>query len=696
MGYRIGIDIGGTFTDLTMTDSHGKIYQAKTPSVPTDPPLAMARGLDNLASATGLDRADLLAETDIILHGTTVALNTLLQRRGAKIGLLCTAGFRDSMEIRLGHKEEALRLSRSAAPQPPLIPRYLRLPVTERISKHGVVLTELDRDDVRTHAHTFAENGVEAIAISYLWSFMNPRHEYATKDVLNELLPGVHVYPSADVCPQIREYDRTSTTCVAAYVGPAVDSYIRSLEKFLRAEGYRGELRYTQSNGGISGADSVLRKPVVLANSGPASGPTAGLFFSRGSQLDTIITTDMGGTSFDACLIQSGVTDTVLSVDMDGHRLSLPMVNVNSAAAGGNSIAWIEHGLLRVGPQSAEANPGPVCYMKGGTEPTVTDANVCLGFFNQEALLGGKFEIDAKAAERAIATKLAEPLGITTLGAAKAVYQVVTKHMADTLQQVSLERGHDPRDFAMVVGGGSGAAHCWPLAKSLSVSQVLIPKYASTFCAFGALAADLKHDYATGYVGRLADLDFDAVNDAFAGMTAEGRALLAQENVEDRDVTIRKRIDIRYVNQIYEIPIEISDEDLKNGDSSSIAAAFHAEHQRLYLYSDENDPCEVTRLSVEAVGAHGQDTLRISQADRTGAPAPEITTVTPVSSREALFPDLPAPIEVPVYDGNHLTTGAVVPGPALIEEPTMTIVVFPDAVVDVLPGSVYRMTDKEK
>src|SRR6266511_4035026 len=387
--YRIAIDIGGTFTDLIAAADDGRVHEAKVPSDRAHPEAALAAGLGELASTIGYgDTRSLLLDTRIIIQGTTVAINAVLQGKGVRTGLLCTRGFRDALEIRLGYKEE--RYVFPYAPPPVLVPRPARLPVTERVDADGQVLIPLDESDVERAAAKLRDQGVEAVAICFLWSFLYPEHERRAEAVLRERLPGVFVTTSADVLPRIREYNRTSTTVLNAYVGPIVERYVTGTEGILRDLGFQGRIRYVQSNGGLAEAREVTRRPVLLLVSGPAAAPAAGLQFASLAGRD-FITIGMGGTSFDTCLVRDGLPDMRASTDLNRYRVATPLIDVHTIGAGGGSIASVDEGLVRVGPESAEAVPGPACYMRGGTRATVTDANVVAGLLNPQELLDGRF-----------------------------------------------------------------------------------------------------------------------------------------------------------------------------------------------------------------------------------------------------------------------------------------------------------------
>jgi len=480
MGYRLGIDTGGTFTDFVLMQEDVMPRLVKTPSVPDDPPRAIRTGLLQLADQVGVDLTGLLANCDLIIHGTTVALNALIQHRGARVGLLCTKGHEDSLEIRLAHKEDGHRYDFQFPPAKMLVPRHLRMPIEERVTSDGNVLTPLREADVVAAVERFKQEGVDSIAICFLWSFLNPAHERRAATIVAERFPEAYLTVSADLLPQIREYTRVSTIAVNAFVGPVLRQSIGEIEEMIRGLGYTRPIRYMQSNGGVSSGETISRKAVYAINSGPAAGPTGGLFYGRLADRRSLLTLDMGGTSTDISIMEHGEVDIVKNIDVSRYRLGIPLVNVVSIGAGGGSIAWLDSkGILRVGPQSAEAVPGPACYQRGGSEPTVTDALVVLGYLNPDYLLGGGFRIDRGAAQAVIHDKVATPLGLSDEKAALGIFSVVNANMVGGIRAVSVERGYDPRDFVLVVGGGATSAHVARLAGDLEINEVIIPKLAS-------------------------------------------------------------------------------------------------------------------------------------------------------------------------------------------------------------------------
>jgi N-methylhydantoinase A len=692
VSYRLGIDIGGTFTDFILADGSGQTRLFKVSSTPDTPAVALSEGLDAIATELGLETDEFVRSCDLIVHGTTVATNALIQRKGARTALLCTQGFRDSFEIRQGYKEE--RYDFTYAPPPMLVPRSLRRPVLERMTKEGDVYVELDEEQVREQIAFLRREGVEAVAVSFLWSFLNPAHEQRVGQILAEEFPGAFRSLSIDILPQIREYDRTSTTIVNAFVGPILERYIHQIESMfddrIGANRNGTRIRFMQTNAGFSSGEALARRPVYALNSGPAAAPMAGLHFGRQLGYENIVTVDMGGTSFDVCLVENGLPDTVKNVDVCRYRLGIPMINIHTIGAGGGSIAWLDRGgVLNVGPQSAEAFPGPACYGRGGTEPTVTDANVVLGYFNPRALLAGKLAIDQAAAERAIEEKVARPADLSLAEAAHGIFEVVNHNMTMGIREVSVERGYDPREFAMVVGGGAGPVHAGRLAAELQVPVVIVPKIASAFCAFGEVVADLRHDYVSSYATPtpLREADLKRLNTLLEDMERRGRAELAQEGVGDGEVVITRSLEMRYQGQVHECSVLIGGGLIDEEGVDLIEELFHQKHEALYTYAERDEGiCELINLLVTVRGTQpplAQPELPVGTDD----PAAALRDQRPVYfSEHGTF------IDTPVYDGEHVRAGNVFTGPAVIEEPTTTIVVYPGSTVTLDPRGLYVMT----
>jgi N-methylhydantoinase A len=686
VSYRIGIDTGGTFTDLVLVNSGGSVELFKTPSTPQDPPLAVRTGIGLIAEHLGRGVADVLADCELIIHGTTVALNTLIQLKGAKVGLLCTRGHEDSLEIRNGHKEDGHRYDFRFPAATMLVPRHLRMPITERVTAAGEVRTPLDESDVLRAIELFRREGVEAVGVSFMWSFLHPEHERRAGELVAEGLPDVHLTLSVDLLPQIREYTRTSTVAVNAYVQPRLSGYVEAIEEMLRALGYRNPIRYVQSNGGLTSGRTFVHRAVSALNSGPAAGPSASLHFASRLAHENVLTLDMGGTSSDISLAPNGRVDLVKDVDIGRYRVGIPLVNVISIGAGGGSIAWLDRqGMLHAGPQSAEAVPGPACYMRGGTDATVTDALVVLGYLNQEALLGGRMPIDPDAARAAVTNHVARPLGLPLERAAHGIFDVVNANMIGGIRSVSVERGHDPRDFSLVAGGGATSAHAGRLATELRIGTTIVPRVASGLCAFGEAVADVKHTYLASYTAPLPRLDPARLNHLFLELEHRGRNDLAAEGFADDDVVIERSLDMKYVDQVHECSVPIPRFEVTAARLAEIERAFHRRHEALYTYCEPDNTAEVINVEVNVYGRSPEPIAPQVTKGRTRVPAP-------CAERSAYFAELSAYRSIPVYAGSELEPGDTIDGPAIVEEETTTIVVFPDSMLHAPSSDIFVMT----
>ena len=685
--YRLGIDTGGTFTDFILASAGEGIRLYKTPSTPHDPPIAVREGLAQIGADLGCSVADFLRDCDLVILGTTVGVNALIEHKGAKTGLFCTAGHEDSLEIRLGHKEDGHRYDADFPQATMLVSRALRFPVEERVLSSGEVRVPLNEADVRRGIRRFREEGVEAVAISLVWSFLHPEHERRIAELVRAEMPGTYVTLSVDLLPQIREYTRTSTTVMNAYIGPIIRRYVERMEALLHDLGYANPVRYMQSNGGLTSGRFLADKGIYALNSGPAAGPNAGLFFHTGDRSRDIITVDMGGTSFDISLSKDGKTNIVKDFDFLRYRIGIPMLQVETLGAGGGSIAFVNGmGLLQVGPESAGAQPGPAAYGRGGQRPTVTDALVVLGYLNQEALLGGRLRIDAEAARRVIAADVAGPLKLDVERAAQGIFTLVNSNMVSGIRRVSIERGYDPRDFMMVVGGGAGPAHAGRLASELGIPTILIPKVSSALCAFGEILADMKHSYLSSSAVRLDAMDYAHLNDTFASMETQGRHDLGSAGVTADAITISRSLDMRYVDQVHECQVDIPLEDLSASNIDAIAEAFHTRHEELFTYCERDNTVEIMNLESTVVGKVARPQLP-PLASGTPDPAHART-----GERPAFFEEDNAFVMTPVYDGAKLLVGNRVVGPAIIEEITTSIVAFPGWQVRLDDPGVYVMT----
>ena len=685
--YRLGIDTGGTFTDFILSSAGEGIRLYKTPSTPHDPTAAVHDGIEQIAANLGCDVAAFLQQCDLVILGTTVGVNALIEHKGAKTGLFCTAGHEDSLEIRLGHKEDGHRYDADFPQATMLVPRALRIPVRGRVLSTGEVRTPLDEDDVRRGIRLFQDEGVEAVAISLLWSFLHPDHERRIAEMVRAAMPEVYVTLSVDLLPQIREYTRTSTTVVNAYIGPIIRRYVERMERFFRDLGYAGQVRYMQSNGGLTTGPFLTDQSIYALNSGPAAGPNAGLFFAEGMGARDVITVDMGGTSFDISLSKDGKTNVLKDFDFLRYRIGVPMLQVETLGAGGGSIAFVNPlGLLQVGPESAGAQPGPAAYGRGGRRATVTDALVVLGYLNNQALLGGRLRIDAAAARDAIAADVAEPLNLDVEQAAHGIFTVVNSNMVSGIRRVSIEKGYDPRDFIMVVGGGAGPAHAGRLAAELGIPTILIPKVSSAFCAFGEILSDMKHSYLSSSAVRVDSIDYAHLNGLFAGMERRGRAELRLAGVAPEAIEVARSLDMRYVDQVHECQVDIPNADVSPDTIDTIAEAFHRRHEELFTYCERDNAVEIMNAESTLVGRVPRPRLPALAAGSADPSAAQ------VGKRPAFFADAGGFASTPVYDGARLLAGNRIVGPAIIEEETTSVVVFPGWQVRLDDPGVYVMT----
>ncbi|MCP4629915.1 MAG: hydantoinase/oxoprolinase family protein [bacterium] len=684
MKYVIGIDTGGTFTDLICVDEEGESIIIKAPSTPDDPSVAIINGLQDMAAKIGKDLSGFLDDVTRICHGTTVTTNTVLTWTGAKVGLLCTKGFRDILGIRFGIRETPYDYT-IPAPKP-LSPRYLRVPVEERIKWDGEVVTPLNEADVKKACEYLKEQGVDAVVVGFVWSFKNPAHERRAVEICREELPGVYVCGSCDVQPEIREYWRMSTATLNAYVGPNLSKYLKNLVQTLNDSGFKGQLLITQSNAGVIFPEIAIEQAVRTILSGPACSPAAAAYLASPINLKDLITIDMGGTSFDVCLIKDGQPCTALETAVAGvYHLKLPLIDVHTIGAGGGSIAWLDPmNVLQVGPQSAGAFPGPACYNKGGTEPTSTDADLLLGYLNPDYFLGGEMSIDVELARKAVKEKIADPLGMDVMDAAKAIRKIIDHSMSDAISQVSVERGEDPRKYTLVAAGGAGPVHVASLAKPLDIKQVLISRSSSIFCALGSIIADLRHDLVNSVVSKTSQVNAGALNGAFLEMQSESDKYLEREGIDATDRYYRKSIDMRYKGQFHEVELPISEADLSDDGIDHIVEDFHKKHEELYAYRDVVET-EMINLRLAAYGkvvAPARRTMKEKSVDISGFVK---------EKRDVFFEEKFGFVPTTIYDGDRMVAGNIVDGPAIIEQRTTTVVVPPDARLEVTEYGDYLM-----
>jgi N-methylhydantoinase A len=658
--YRIGIDVGGTFTDLVAVDGTGGVTIAKSSSTPGDQSVGVMDGLEQLAASLGLSRAVMLERTERIVHGTTVATNALLERKGARVGLLTTEGHRDVIEMREGLKDDRYNLR--VAPPGQLVPRRLRLGVRERMRADGRIEVPLDRTSLDAAIKTLAAEKVEAVAICYLHSWKDGRHERTTAEAVRAAMPGVYVSVSADVLPQIKEYDRVCTTVVNAYVGPALDKYLNRLETRLREAGFRNPILIIQSHGGVATIADTVRLAAGCVLSGPAGGVAASRYAAALMRHGDLIPFDMGGTSTDISLVAGG--EAAISSDrrLGGERIALQSLDIISIGAGGGSIARVDAGgVLHVGPESAGAKPGPACYGRGGTKATVTDSNLVLGFLDEESFLGGRAKLDRPAAERAV-DDVAKALTVDRMTAAEGIHRVINTRMAEGIRLVSVRRGVDPRKFAILSFGGAAGLHVTDVARQLDLSRVIVPRLASVLSAWGMLATDLRTEIARTHIGGAGALDPAALRKVFREMEEEGRARLKDAGFEGKP-RIHASADMRYGEQIFEVNVPLDGVDLDAPDLiERMTAAFHDRHEQLYTYALRDQEGVLVNARVAAVGP----LPALPEEPRVGKRKEEKD-----GARRRIH--LGGWIEVPVHDFDRLSSGQAIEGPAIVESTTTTV-----------------------
>ena len=675
MAWRIGVDIGGTFTDVALVDdASGAIGVAKALTTPGD----FARGvLDALGQA--LERYGVrTAEVGLLVHATTVVTNAILEEKGARAALVATRGFRDVLELRRSSRRDLYDLFQD--PPSVLVPRRRRFEITERVGADGAVVTPLADSEIEDLIAQLRAAEVEAIAVSLLFSFLNPAHERRLGARLRTAFPGVPVYLSCEVLPEVREFERTSTTAVCAYVGPILASYLARLGEATRGLGLPA-LYVMGSNGGVFEAAEGAAMPAMAVESGPAAGVVGAALIARQTGRPDLISFDMGGTTAKASLIRRGQYETTPEYEVGGgasgsrfmhgagHPIRVPVIDLAEVSAGGGSIAWVDRaGALRVGPRSAGAEPGPVCYGRGGSEPTVTDCNLLLGYLGRRSLLAGGMEIDFAAAERAITERLARPLGVDALTAAAAVIDVVNHAMAEALKIVSVERGHDAREFALAAFGGAGPLHAAALADELMMAEVVCPPIPGAFSALGLVGTDLRRDYVRTLYMTTDTADPAAIEAAFSALEAEGAAMLDRAGIEPARRRFERTIDARYARQSYELAVPAPAGRIDKAAVCAIADAFHDRHARTYGHDNRAEPVQLVNLRLAAIGVIPPLTVRHAPAPSGGDAAKP--------GREVWFRRHGA-VAAAVLDRTRMAEGTIAAGPAVIESLDSTILVPP-------------------
>lgn len=673
MVWRIGVDSGGTFTDVCLfNDETGQLSIWKVSSTPDDPSRGIVEGVaEGLETVGGKPE-----EVSFLGHGTTVATNALIELRGVKTGLLTTDGFSDLLEI--GRQKRPSLYDMFAEKPETLVSRDLRFGIAERIRADGTVETVLDEEQVRGALRTMKENDVRAVAICLLYGFLNTEHEQRVLDIVREEMPEAFVSASHAVAPEFREFERMSTTVVNAYLGPVMQRYIRRLKTRLEELNLTIAPQLTQSNGGVIGFDAAADLPVRTVLSGPSTGVVAAQAIGKLSGFSNIITFDVGGTSSDVALLQNGTCGLTGEASVHGYPIKAPMLDIHTVGAGGGSIAFVDSGgLLKVGPRSAGANPGPVCYGLGNTEPTVTDANIALQTLNPTEILGGRMKVQRELAVEAI-QRLAEKLGLGVMETAQGILSVVSANMAKAIRVISVQRGYDPRDYALMAFGGAGPLHAARLARELDMSHVIIPLTPGTLCAMGLLLTDLRADFA---MSRLLRHDEDAVPELLAGFRElEERAVAwfnSEDLSEDRRV-VNRTVDMRYAGQNYELSVNVPAGPLTIQTLEALKEGFEAAHRQRFGFIAEGEPVQLVTMRVEAVGLVPR--AQLTRHEDAGHDA----SAAIIGRRDVYMPEAEGMVSCPVYDRGLLKAGNTFAGPAIVEQMDATTVILPgmEATVD--------------
>jgi N-methylhydantoinase A len=667
MGYRIGIDVGGTFTDLVLVRRDGGIVLEKSATTLPDQSFGVLNGLGQLAAREGISLGELLADTDSIVHGTTTADNTMIEMSGARTGLITTRGHRDEIELRRGFKEDIWDPALPAPP--PIARRRARIGVPERLDFRGNIVVPLDEEAVRKALRRLASLGIESLAVVFMFSFVDPAHEKRVREIAAEEVPDMTVSLSHEVMPSAPEFERTSTTLVNAYVAPKIDRYLSRLVDQLRGAGFGRELLVMQSNGGIMTPDYIRRRPVTVLSSGPTGGVIAACAVAEKARTRDFLCADMGGTSYDICLIRGGKPEIKAGWNWH-HRylIGLPMVDIQSIGAGGGSIASVVAGALHVGPRSAGAAPGPICYGRGGAEVTVTDANAFLGYLNPDDFCAGTMRLETRRLGDAIAAQVAEPLSLGVAEAAYGVYRLVNANMANAIRRVAASRGADPRAFTLVAYGGNGAVHAMPQAADLGMAEVLVPKTAPAFSALGLQLSDHLIDEMRSYISPADRVEARRLNELFRDMEKAALRVLARRGSGHQRIELHRFMNFCYPGQTFDMAVPVANAGkLAERDVAATVERFHTQHEELHTYASRDETPILRSLRLTAVGV--TDKPQLPTIGRSSSRPPR------KGKRRAYFAG--SFVDTPLYDGPALRVGHEIKGPAIIEEPFTTIVLHP-------------------
>lgn len=667
MSYMIGVDVGGTFTDFSFFNIEtGALRHYKRSSTPEDPSKAIMGGIQEILSEQSIDTG----EITYLAHGTTVATNALIEKKGARMGLITTEGFKDLMEIGWQRRPSLYDLRRPKPEQ--LIPPGMNQEVKERILHDGSILTPLDEDSVRNAVRFLKEMGAETIAVCTLFSFINPVHEDRIKEIIEEEYPGVYVSASHDLVAEFREYSRMSTTILNAYLGPVMKEYVHNFENSVKEAGITVSPYVTQSNGSIISIKETVDCPIKTAVSGPSAGVIGAIYIGKQCNLDKIITFDMGGTSIDVSLIENGKAQLSNERTVEGYPARIPMIDIVTVGAGGGSIAQIDAGgALKVGPRSSGATPGPACYMRAGELPCATDANIILGKLNSKKILGGRMDVDIKLAEKAIRTHICEKSNLDLQRAAAGIVSVINSNMVRAVRVVSVERGYDPSEFTLMAFGGAGPLHACEVARDMGIKQVLIPPSPGTLCSLGLLMADTKFDLSCSNLTTAELTSLPKVRKIFDNLLDDGNALLDKEHVAEDRRKYAYSVDCRYLHQNYEIPIQVT-VPFDEAAMEDMIEQFNLEHEHAYGYCDRNMTIQMVNFRISAIGVMEKPDLVAVELE------PDAQLPEPIEVRKVLFDREEQYIDTKVYQRGELKAGTTVEGPAILEQMDSTTVIPPN------------------
>jgi len=666
---RIGIDVGGTFTDtILVNEKTGTFHYTKTPTTHHDLAEGVLKGLEEILRIGKISMGDI----DYIIHGTTIGTNAIVEGQGARVGLITTRGFEDVLEIRRVARPQEAAFDFGADNPPPLVPRYLRKGVRERIDRKGRVVIPLDEESAVAAIYYLGNQDVEAIVISLLFSFLNPAHEQKIGEICREHFPEIPVSLSSEICPEFREYERTCTTVMNGYLGPVIQRYMDNLTEQLRSRYGEVTLHIMQSNGGTMSAEVAKNHASHLINSGPAGGAIAAAFVSRLTGNEMAVGADMGGTTFDISIIDRHLPKTTTWGGVTNYPIKLPMVDLKTIGAGGGSIAWVDDGgVLNVGPQSAGSNPGPACYGWGGTLPTVSDANLVLGRLNPDYFLGGQLPLYPEKAEKAIKEHVADRMNLSLEEAAVGIVRIVNANMAKGISGNSVERGYDLREFTLITMGGAAALHAADIARELNMPRVIVPPMSGNFSAVGMSVADVQHDYVRTLAKKEYEIDPRELLRHFKGMEEEGVRQLMDEKIAKEMIEITWSADLRYEGQSWELntPIEAADA-LSTEDVRKIIQDFHGLHQQVYSYSEPQEVVEFVNLRVRVRGKNPP--VSLAREAR-----PTALVQKGWKTRRNVYFDGTGWQEIPVYEREDLAPGNKIIGPSIIEETISTALIPP-------------------